>query len=101
MFGDVELLYHMVLEGFITDEGETKGQEDAQAFDEATTISDPVQYTVDIAIDSIQGQIELPTDLNLYLVRELVWTTVTILCSEHTPLIFRNLTKLKVGVLQP
>ena len=53
VFGDVELLYHMVLEGFITDEGEAKGQEDAQAFDEATTISHPVQYTVDIAIDSI------------------------------------------------
>ena len=53
VFGDVELLYHMVLKGFITDEGETKGQEDAQAFDEATTISDPIQYTVYIAIDSI------------------------------------------------
>ena len=53
VFGDVELLYHMVLEGFVTDEGETKGQEDAQALDEATTITNPVQYTVYIAIDSI------------------------------------------------
>ena len=48
-------------------------KDDTESFIKATHITNPVEYAVDVSIDSIQIQVEFISDLLLHIIRKLVW----------------------------
>ena len=82
-----------------------KGQDQAEKYHEALVktpdIADPVQNTVHIPINPVQIKVELPRHLHVHIVRELVRPILLMLVAKYPPIIFRQLAKLIVCVLQP
>ena len=70
----VHALYQVVIELVELKEAKHNHQEQVEAFIEPTNITDPVQQTIDISVDSVEIQIKLKRDLQMDPIRELVWS---------------------------
>ena len=97
----VKTLNHEVIKLIELDEGQDHSEKDHEALVKTPNITDPVQNTVHIPINSVQIQVELPRHLHVHIVWELIRPILLMLVAKDSPIIFRQLAELIVCVLQP
>ena len=67
---------------------------------ESTDITNPVEYTVDVAVDTVQVQVKFPRNLHVDLVGKFIRPYQLVLITVNPSVILRQCTKLVQGILQ-
>ena len=89
-----------MLEVFEHGEKHASFAHEVQAFVQATQIAYPVENAVDVAIDLVEGEVELKRDLHLHLEIVLHGAMRRVCYAEHIEVFLGELAKLEARVLQ-
>ena len=89
-----------MLESMIVDEAEKQRENYEETLIESTDVTDPIEYTVYVSIDTVKVEVELVSNLQMHLIIKLIGSALIQLITKNPTIVLRQCTKLIVLILK-